>query len=117
MAIDYLHPVFIPRYQVARDQYAAWEYDEELTVPSNGKALIIPTTIKGISVTLKITDGSGKIQSTVSSLDKVLAETDVEWVDWDSGEIAGTTSDVSAPVTAIRQVNTSGTTRLLLRAQ
>jgi len=95
----------------------AWEYSEELSAPANGDTVIIPEDVQNISVTLVVTAGSGKIQATTDLLATVESGTGVTWVDWDHGVVTATTQDVAKPVTALRQVNVSGTTKLVMRAQ
>ena len=115
MAVAYMTGVQIPQYKVLTD-FGAWEYKDELTAPANGDSVIIPTTVKSVAVTLEVSAGTGKVQATTSLLSEVENDTAV-WVDWDAGEVAVTTQDGVAPVTAIRQVNATGTTRFIVRAQ
>ena len=95
----------------------AWEYSEELTSAVNGDTVIIPEDVKNIAVTLVITAGSGKVQTTTDLLDTVLSGTGVTWVDWDKGLVSLTTQDTVFPVTAHRVVNVSGITKLIMRGQ
>ena len=94
----------------------AWEYEDSLAAPSNGNTVLVPAGINGISVTLDITAGSGKIQTTTDLLATVKTGTPV-WIDWPLGVVAADTQDWVRPVAAIRQVNAAGTTKMKLRAQ
>jgi hypothetical protein len=94
----------------------AWEIEEELSSAGNGKSVIIPAGCVQIAVTLEVTAGEGKVQASTSLLSDVKADTAV-WVDWPSGNVTVNTQQASVPVTALRQVNVSGTTKIILRAQ
>jgi hypothetical protein len=115
MAVAYMTSVNISNYNTKLDDIG-WEYNDTLATPGNGSSVINPDNVKIISVTLQITAGQGKVQATTSLLSDVLADTAV-WVDWDAGNVTATTQDTANPVTAIRQVNTSGTTKMMVRAQ
>ena len=117
MSEVYMTRVTIDRYDKRIDAQG-FEYEETLSSAVNGAAVIIPDSVKNISVTLVITGGgSGKMQSTTNKLADVISDTGVVWVDWDAGVIAATAQDAMLPATAIRMVNVSGTTRVLIRAQ
>jgi len=118
MAIVYMTPVKVDRYDnTINENFRAYEYEDTITGgAANGDTVIIPVNIKSIQATLIIAAGSGKIQTTTSSVAKVIAGTET-WVDWDLGVITSTDQDSCMPVTAIRQVNASGTTTMQLRAQ
>ncbi len=117
--IVYMDFVNIPEYQAGRIDSIAFEYDDTLTSAINGNSVIIPTNINKGAVTLQITGGgSGKIQTTTNLLQDVIDDNGVVWVDWDSGTVAATTQDIlEVAVTAIRQVNVSGNSRMMLRFQ
>lgn len=119
MAIEYMSLVNIPQYQGSRNTPDGFEYKgPEIATPSNGGSVLVPTQIRTISVQLIVGgSSSGKLQITLSSLQDVIDDNAVKWDDWDAGIITSITSDVTQPVTAIRQVNISGTTQLLMRAQ
>lgn len=118
MAIKYMTSVHISDYEGTNISLKGWEYQDVLSTASNGDTVIIPENIKNISATLEITSGSGKIQTTTSLLNDVINNPgSVVWVDWDMGVISTTEQDSCLPVTAIRQVNVSGTTKMILRAQ
>lgn len=115
MAVAYMTGVQIQEYKALTD-FFAWEYKDELSAPANGDSVLIPTTVKSVAVTLEVSGGTGKVQATTSPISDVQNDTAV-WIDWNAGEVAATTQDGIIPATAIRQVNTAGTTRLLVRAQ
>ena len=85
------------------------EFSESLSSPGNGDSVLIPRGAQSILISLKITSGEGKVQYSNSSIASVKADT-AEWTDWDAGSVTSDTDDVLYPVTAIRVVNTSGTT-------
>ncbi len=88
----------------------AWEYTDTLDTAGDGNAVIIPTNIKSIYVSLIPTTDSGKIQLTSDILADVIDDPDsANWFDWTSGEVSSATIENLNPVTAIRQVNTNGT--------
>ncbi len=117
MSIVYMDPVTIPGY-VPAVTGRAYEYQSsDLVAPGDGDTVMFPTNVPGASVLLQITTGAGKIQTTVNKVADVLSDTDVVWDDWSSGEVASTTGDRMDPVTALKMVNASGTTRLIIRAQ
>ena len=93
----------------------SWQFSESLSAPGNGSSVLIPNGAIGVGVTLVISSGSGKIQTTTDTLESVYDGTCV-WVDHPDGVVAATFQDYAQGVTAIRQVNASGTTKLLLRA-
>lgn len=92
-----------------------WEYEETLSSPGNGVWIKNPNGILGSAVTLEISGGSGKVQATTSLMSKVDADLAVG-VDWAQGVVTGTIQDYVIPVTAIRQVNVSGTTKITVRS-
>ena len=92
----------------------AWEKWEELGAAGNGKWYLMPKGVLGGSVTLEVVSGEGKIQFTTSPVAKVKDGSAVA-VDWPEGSVTSTTANSFNPVTAVRQVNASGTTRLHLR--
>lgn len=88
-----------------------------LSSPGNGVSVLVPTQVQSISVALILGgSSSGKVQSTLSPIEDVINDTAI-WLDWSAGIVSFTTADVAKPVTAIRQVNISGTTQILMRAQ
>jgi hypothetical protein len=98
---------------------AAFEYvstNDTLSAPGNGESITIPDGVNNESVTLEVTGGSGRVQFTNDPLANVLDDTAV-FQDWDSGNVATDTSAAFFPVTALRQVNVSGVTKLKIRAQ
>lgn len=118
MTVEYMTPVNINRYSASRKDDIGWEYDSgDVASPSNGNPVLIPDNVKVVSTTLEVNTGEGKLQATTNKVANVESDTDVVWVDWDAGSVTVTTQDACSPVTAIRMVNVSGTTRLMMRAQ
>ena len=118
MAIKYMDLVTIPHYKAGRIDDIGYQYDTGSIIESgNGDSIIIPDNISEIAVTLYIDSGEGKVQTTTNLIIDVISGTGIIWVDWDAGSVTSTTQDSCVPVTAIRMVNTSGTTRLLVRTQ
>lgn len=68
-----------------------------------------------MGITLEVAAGSGKVQATNSSIDKINASQEVAF-DWPDGTVTGTTVSEVTQVTAIRQINYSGTTKLIVSA-
>ena len=94
-------------------------YKEELSAPGNGAWIFIPAGAKAVVCTMSFPGGgSGKVQTTTDPVldvkDDVAGITAADWVD---GTVMVTTSNVCAPVTAIRQVNVSGNSKLTIRVQ
>lgn len=86
------------------------EFSQTLSIVGNGNSILVPKGMQTVLISLKVTAGEGKVQFTMSSIAEVNAETAV-WEDWDAGSVtAALTSDILYPITAIRSVNTSGTT-------
>ena len=94
----------------------SWYYQETLTSPGNGKWILKPNGTDGIGVTLVISSGVGKVQATTDSIDNIIADTATA-VDWDLGTVSGTNQDSCVQLTAVRQVNISGTTIIKVVAQ
>ena len=119
MAIVYMNDVSIARYIPENQRNTlGYDYSEELSAAGNGDTVIIPETITGISVTLEVTAGAGKIQASTTPVSEIIAtEASAVWVDWDNGEVTATTQDRVSPVSALRVVNASGTTKMTLRGQ
>jgi hypothetical protein len=95
-----------------------WEATQALSSGTNGNSLVLPDEtgkVESIMVSLVISSGEGKIQTTVSPLVNVEAGT-ANWIDWDRGAVSTTTADVFYNVTAIRAVRVSGTIKLEARA-
>lgn len=95
-----------------------YEEIETLSTPGTGDVFLLPDgsgKIDGLLVNLIISSGSGKVQYSLSTREKIIADNAV-WKDWDSGVITATTDDVFYPVSAIRQVNISGITTIEVRA-
>ena len=116
MSEVYMSKVTIDGYSERVDD-VGYEYSESKDSAGNGNSIMLPTSIRaGVAITLQITAGEGKVQVTTSSIAEVIAGTAV-WVDWDAGSVTETTQDFMLPSTALRLVNTSGTTKIILRAQ
>lgn len=115
MAVVYMTRVTISTYEDNVNNQG-WEYKDTKASTGNGNSIIIPTCVKKISLTLEMTSGSGKVQTTTSKLADVVGGTEA-WVDWTSGSVSANTREVFDPVTAVRLVNTSGTIYLSVRAQ
>lgn len=116
MAVAYMTSVNINTYD-PNIKSISFEYEDVITGgAANGVSVLVPNNIKSIQTTLIISAGSGKIQTTTSSVAKVIAGT-ATWFDWIKGVIAATDQDSCKPVAAIRQVNISGTTTMQLRTQ
>jgi len=94
----------------------SWYHEETLSSPGNGRWVLKPNGTDGMGCTLLISSGSGKLQATTDSLDSIYADTATA-VDWDLGMVSGTSQDVAIQITAVRQVNESGTTTLKVVAQ
>jgi len=94
----------------------AFEYQESKAAVGNGTSILIPDDVKSVAVILDVTAGTGSIQTTTDSVAKVKAGT-ATWITWSYGTVGVDTAAVFSPVTAIRMVNASGTTELLVRAQ
>jgi hypothetical protein len=118
MAVEYMKPINIKKYQNYINTKKGFEYKGViLSSAGNGGSVLIPTQVQNIAVALVVGGSStGKVQTTVSPLADVESDNAV-WLDWDAGVVSTNTADVAKPVTAIRQVNVSGTTQLLMRAQ
>ena len=97
----------------------AWEYEDNLAAPGNGYSIIIPDEVQHLSLTASFSGGgTGKVQTTTSTLEVVKTGTNIVWVDWDNGTVAITTQNACYPVTAVRMVQIhAGTMKLEVRAQ
>lgn len=91
------------------------EFAENLSGAGNGTVFTLPLFAQGCAVTLQISSGTAKIQSTTDTRAVVEAGSAV-WVDWPSGAVAATTQDYVRNVTALRAVCVSGTCRAMFRA-
>ena len=98
----------------------AYEYDETLIAPGNGKAILIPDSIRWFSTTMTFTLGaSGKIQWTTDLISVVKSGAGITWQDSWWGEADETYMDMYIPiVSAIRIVQIlAGTMKVTMRAQ
>ena len=85
MAVEYMTSVNISTYDpIIRN--ISFEYDSgDVSGAGNGNAVIIPNNISKVSITLYISSGEGKVQTTTNKLADVISGTGLVWVDWDSG--------------------------------
>jgi len=114
----YIFPDIVNVEPISEQEEKAWEYTETLASPGNGVSIIIPAGCNNISVTLWCdAASSGKVQTSNSLLGTVKAGTSEVWVDWTLGTVSTTSQDSCVPVTAIRHVNVSGTTKIEVRMQ
>ena len=105
----YMTSVNISNYD-SRITNNAWEYTDILATAGDGNAVIIPTNIKSIYVSVIPTTDNCKVQMTTDPLADVIDDPDIcNWFDWTSGEVSSATIENLNPVTAIRQINTDGT--------
>lgn len=90
-----------------------YEYEDTKTAAANGDSVLIPgdKKLKVISVTIIPTAGSGKIQTTTSSVADVMADAAL-WDDTNAGVVASQTTMALELCTAIRQVNVTGSTKM-----
>ena len=94
----------------------AWYYEQTKSTPGNGAWILKPNGTLGMGVTFVPTLGSGSVEATTDSIDKCNAGTAVG-VAWDFGTVSGTTQDSAVQLTAVRQVNISGSTVIKVVAQ
>lgn len=76
-----------------------------------GDTLIIPAGLRrGVTVTLVVSSGSGKIQYTNGRRADVVANTTANfaWIDWSNGTIAANGQNQFGPISALRISTTSG---------
>ena len=96
----------------------AFEYSETLVAPGNGTSILVPAGVATVSVQVDFSNnGTGKVQTTVSSVAIVKAGTAI-WGDWDAGTVSTHYEDVCVPVTAVRLVQVgTGSATISVRAQ
>jgi hypothetical protein len=119
MAVSYMTSMNIDTYDPIIKNIS-YEYDQTLvyvSTPLTSDPIIMPNNIDQIAVTLSITAGEGKVQTTTNKLADVISGTSVVWHDWELGSIIATDQDVAAPVTAMRFICTTGTVRVMIKAQ
>ncbi len=93
-----------------------WESKETIT-SGNGNTILLPNEAGKVDswlIALVISSGNGKIQHTISNRNDVISGL-ANWIDWDSGSVTTTTTDVLFNVSAVRCVNTSGTIKIEVR--
>lgn len=117
MASVYMELAIVSGYKPNKTEAQLYNYKDVLSAPGNGNAVIIPPGTYTVQVGLNIDTGSGKIQATLDPVIDVMEDdANVTWVDWDNGIVSSTTHESVYPPTAIRQVNISGTTEMVLVA-
>jgi hypothetical protein len=92
-----------------------YESKDTLSAPGTGPDILLPDEagrFDSVLVMLSVSGGgTGKVQYTLSNRAQVIAGTAV-WKDWDAGSVATNTDDALYHVSAVRLVNTAGTTVL-----
>jgi hypothetical protein len=115
MGVAYMKRVYINEYEVNIEN-KAWEYKDELSSSGNGDSVIIPVNVANIAISYEVDSGEGKIQYTMSTIEEIEAGSAL-WHNWDSGDVTSNSEEFFKPVSAVRQVNASGTTTMRIRAQ
>lgn len=115
MALKYLELTAETNNYKGECVYQEWE---KLSEPGDGNIFLLPDNagkVESYLVNLIPSPGSsGLIEYSLSNREDIIAGNGI-WKTWDSGIVTTTTDDVLFPVSAIRQVNISGTTTLELR--
>jgi hypothetical protein len=114
-AVLYMSPVPVSG---NRNEGFAYEIEVDLAAAGDSAAVIIPSGVKGLVVTLSFaSSGSGEVQTTTDLVYTVKTGTPI-WAIWPSGEVSSTTSKECAPVSAVKltQIH-SGTAKMTIRAQ
>lgn len=96
---------------------AIYEAKETLESASTGNTILLPDgtgRFRKILVAFILTAGGGKFQFTYSNRADVIAG-DAVWFDSADGAVVASITDELYHVSAIRQINTSGTTTLEIR--
>lgn len=115
MPLAFMERISIPGYE-KEIKNSDWEYKDSLESPGEGPSMVVPVGVKNLEVFFTVENGGiGKVQHTVSTQEDLIAGQAV-WIDWDIGEIGENSQDSSTPVTALRQVNVTGTTTLTVKA-
>ena len=95
-----------------------YESKETISSPGTGDDMLLPDQcgrFDTVLVMLSVSGGgTGKVQYTLSNRAQVIAGSAV-WKDWDAGIVSSNTDDALYHVSAIRLVNTAGTTILEAR--
>lgn len=116
MAVEYMTSVNIGEYDPGINN-EAWEYDSG-DVTASGNWVLLPANLTSIVITLEVqASSSGSIQTTTNKIQDIIDDNDVVAVTWSSGTVASTTQDTSNPVSAIKVIRTTGTVRMMIRAQ
>jgi len=96
---------------------AVYELSEEINTIKSGDWYLIPNGINSISIMLVLAGSSrGRVDITTDTVENV-HNGNPAYLAWSLGTITGTRFINHPPVTAIRQVNERGTTKLLVRCQ
>lgn len=79
-----------------------------------GDIIIIPSGLRrGVSVVLKVTSGSGKVQFSCTPRQTINdTPASATWIDWSNGVIAATGQNQFGPISALRINNVSGSQTL-----
>lgn len=99
---------------------AAYEAESSLAAAGNGDWILMPADIQNIAVTVSVGGGgAGKVQTSTDKVATIISGSGIVAIDWSAGAVSANTADKSAPVTAMRLVQTSvgGTTKMTIRAQ
>lgn len=96
----------------------AFEFSETRNSAGNGSAVLIPSDIKSLTVTVSFTGGAtGYVEATTDRLSSVKNDTAI-WVPWRAGTVSTTTQDKCCPPSAIRMVMIgTGTMLMSMRGQ
>lgn len=116
--MSFVYPKEIRADEDDEERELAFEWQEELASAGPGAWILFPNGVQGASVELEIGTGEGYVEATVDSIQDVKAGlAAVSGKKWPSGNVTITEQDYLFPVTALRQVNVSGTTLLKVRMQ
>lgn len=117
MAIAYMNQIVLREYDTQNIEVRSWDKKETLNSPGNGDAIIIPNGAREVIINMCPDGGIGKVQYTLDPYQDVIDDPDnVEWLDWDIGEVVLPAQDCFYSPVAIRQVNIAGTTKLTIVA-
>lgn len=89
-----------------------YKASETLSSPGTGDWILVESGIKQINIDYIITAGEGYIEAT-NDYDGVIAGTAVGFK-WSAGNVTANTQETAVGVAAIRQVNVSGTTKVIV---
>ena len=96
----------------------AFEYEQTLSGLSTGEAILIPSDISRLSVTLSFSGGAGGyVEATTDKVEKILTGT-ADYKQWPKGTVSTITQDSCFPPSGIRAVQTAaGILKMSLRGQ